>query len=98
VPFHDALFASQDSLGVIPFEEFARRAGVPDLVGFSACAASSDTIPGLGADTLAARALGIRGTPTFLVPGVMLGGVPDSGRLEREIDAALSNAGVKRRL
>lgn len=88
--FHDALFLGQDSLGLKTFDEFAVSAGIEDLPGFKKCSKSSDPLPGVQADIAAAKALGVRGTPTILVDGGMLVGVPDTLVLERLVAQALA--------
>ncbi len=87
--YHDLLFASQDSLGLIPFERLASRAAVTDLDAFSACLSSEESLEGLNRDTTAARRIGLRGTPTFVVPGSVIVGIPDSAMLEGLLKEAL---------
>lgn len=88
--FHDALFEGQDSLGLKSFDEFAAAAGVKNLSGFTACTKSTAPLPVVVEDIAASKALGIRGTPTFIVNGEMLVGVPDTLVLERLIKTALA--------
>lgn len=90
--FHDALYARQDSLGLRSFEQFARDAGVADLVAFTACNTKTDALASVAADTVAVREIGGRGTPTILVNGLLLPGVPDSARLDGYIQDALKKA------
>ncbi|MBA2291608.1 MAG: thioredoxin domain-containing protein [Gemmatimonadales bacterium] len=77
---HDRMFILQDSIGLKPFVEFASEAGVPDTLQFVSCIEESDSSAAL-ADARAAVALGGRGTPTVLVNGNLLEGVPDSAGL-----------------
>ncbi|MEO5799484.1 MAG: thioredoxin domain-containing protein [Gemmatimonadales bacterium] len=88
--FHDVVFAGQDSLGLKSFDEFAAAAGVGDLTTFSLCSKGSQALPGVQADIAAGKELGVRGTPTFLVNGGMMVGVPDTTVLERLIVKALA--------
>jgi protein-disulfide isomerase len=81
-PFHDALFASTDSIGVVPWERFARIAGVPDVTRFKACAASEASVPALALDTAAGHELQVTGTPTMLVNERLITGVPPMDTLE----------------
>jgi protein-disulfide isomerase len=81
-PFHDALFASTDSIGVVPWERFAHIARVPDAPRFKACAASEASVPALALDTAAGRELQVTGTPTMLVNERLITGVPPMDTLE----------------
>ena len=89
-PYHDLLYARQDSLGLISFAEFAGRAHVPDLPRFTRCNSSSALVPVIEADVAEALRLGGPGTPTVIVNGVRLGGVPDSAELASRLARAVS--------
>jgi protein-disulfide isomerase len=65
--FHDAVFAAQDSIGIVPWEHFAALAGVTNLTAFHDCSSQTGPIPALASDTLAARRLGVRVTPTLMI-------------------------------
>ena len=90
--FSDALYAQQDSLGVKSFAAFAADAGVPDLPRFAACGLTNDKIPEVERDTKTALALKGRGTPTIIIDGEMLAGVPDSAQLDDLIRKAFARA------
>jgi protein-disulfide isomerase len=75
-PFHDAVFAWQDSLGTWPWARFAAEARVSDAAGLERCVEEEVPLPALQRDTLAARRLGVTGTPTLLVNGRRFHGVP----------------------
>ncbi len=81
-PFHDALFASADSIGVVPWDRFARAAGVPDMARFTACAASEAPVAALALDSAAGQELQVTGTPTMLVNERLITGVPPIDTLE----------------
>lgn len=87
--YHDALFARQDSIGVISWDRFAAIAGVEDPEAFGRCAASSSGLAALERDTLAARQLQVTGTPTLLVNEVQLQGVQPLDTLVAHIERAL---------
>lgn len=87
-PFHDALFAGQDSIGLLPFEHFAADAGVPDIAAFKACRADGAIARRVERDRDLARAIGARGTPTFVVNGYLMRAPLDSARLDSIIRAA----------
>lgn len=88
--FHDALFARQDSLGIVPWTRFATAAEVPDTAAFRRCADESGAIPALARDTLAGSRLNVTGTPTLLINNVRFGGVPPLDTLDAYVKAALS--------
>ena len=90
--YSDALFAHQDSLGVKSFAAFAADAGVPDLKRFTACGSLSNKIADVERDTKAALALKGRGTPTVIINGEMLTGVPDSTQLDDLIRKAFARS------
>jgi protein-disulfide isomerase len=90
--FHDLVYSKQDSLGLKSYGQFAKDAGVPDLAAFETCNSSAAPIPSIEADIAAAKAVGGRGTPTILVNGLMLAGLPDSAKLEGYVQAAIRAA------
>jgi protein-disulfide isomerase len=69
---HDLLYAKRDSLGIISFSEFGRRAGVPDARAFDACLADSKPVPVIEQGIRDAQASGGTGTPTLIVNGLMI--------------------------
>lgn len=83
------LFAAQDSLGVVPFHELARRAAVPDLARFSRCASDTARVQRIERDLAAARATQLPGTP-----GVIIGGTLYTERLPsaRELEQLVQKA------
>lgn len=87
--YHDALFARQDSIGRVPWSDFARSARVPDAAAFSACMEKKGPVPALEADERAAHQLGVRATPTLLINDRLITGSPEKEELTRLIDAAL---------
>lgn len=89
--YHNALFAQQDSLGLISWTQLARAAGVPDEVGFEACMQSS--VPGteIERDLQAGTRLGVRGTPAILVNERFISGAPP-GVLEELVERAVRGA------
>jgi len=86
--YHDALFASQETLGYTSWRAFARSAGVADSAAFDQCFAEPGAVPGLVRDTLDAHRLGVTATPTLLVNGRRLNGTPPLEVLEKAIDEA----------
>jgi len=97
VAYHDALFASFDSIGVISFTELARRAHVPNLAKFAACASRKEPVRRIDADkSLAFDTLNISGTPTVLVNGQMYAFAPRIAELRQMIERARSSVGARR--
>jgi protein-disulfide isomerase len=63
---HDALYARQDSIGVIGWTRFASDAGVGDLAAFETCLRDDDRVA-IQSDTRAGHRLKVNGTPTLLI-------------------------------
>jgi protein-disulfide isomerase len=92
VQFYDLMYTAQDSLGLKPFAQFAADAGVSDLPAFERCNTMVGTVPRIESDKALALRTGGRGTPTIVVNGKMLGGVPDSAAFDGIIRTALNGA------
>jgi protein-disulfide isomerase len=82
------LYDDQKWLGEKPFEQFAHAAGVPDLSAFQACMRQEGAIPEVVRDTLLARQVGVRGTPTIIVNGMLFKQPP----LRHQLDSLLAVA------
>ncbi len=78
--FHDWVFATADSLGLIPMSELAARAGIPDIKAFETCRTGSESTA-IARDLAEARRIGAQGTPTVVINGRLMLGV-DSTRLD----------------
>lgn len=87
--YHDALFQSQDSIGVLSWDAFARRAGVPQLATFRDCMASQRDKERVDGDAAAAASISAQGTPTLVVNGRMLG---SSAQLDSVVAGELSRS------
>jgi protein-disulfide isomerase len=74
--FYSTVYRNQSKLGEWTWLEFGKRAGLTDLAEFEACLASKRNANHIDADVAAAIALGVRGTPTWLVHDSLYGGVP----------------------
>lgn len=68
---YKVLYDIQDSLGLLPFREVARRAMVPDLKRFDACTADTARVARIERDVAAAKATGIPGTPGVIIRGTL---------------------------
>lgn len=80
--FHDITFQLQDSIGILSWRTLATRAGVSDVTRFDACLTGPDVNERLADDIAAAKRLAVAGTPTILVNGLRLEGVPAEERLQ----------------
>jgi protein-disulfide isomerase len=62
---------------------------VPDSLAFDSCSKSTRFDRQLAADSVAAGSVELRGTPTLIVDGQVISGVPDVSSLERLVRASL---------
>jgi protein-disulfide isomerase len=90
--FHDAAFAAQDSLGLIPWLRLAARAGVADTAAFKTCANRTHPPEALARDASAAARLGVSGTPTILVNQYRFRGVAPVDTLDAYVRLVLASA------
>jgi len=72
--YHALLFRLQDSIGKISFQEFARRADVPDTALFDRCMDDVATKDRVRQDVKEAESIGVRGTPAMVVRNELFGG------------------------
>ncbi len=87
--YHDLLFANQDgeNQGAFTKEKligFARELKL-DLTRFAPCLNNDETLTRVQADTQEAQAMGVRGTPTFLINGQLLVGAQPLAAFEKMI-------------
>lgn len=93
--YHDAIFAKQDSLGLKPFQEFAREAGVKDLGAFEKCYAKPGPVREIEDDLEAAIGSGGSGTPTVIINGWRFKGALDSATVDSVVRSHLSATRAK---
>ena len=86
---HDLLFAQMDSIGEKTWTRFATEAGVPDTVRFGACLDEPRMRELVVQDTLAARQLGVHGTPSFLINDLLLAGFHGAKEMDRLLERAI---------
>jgi protein-disulfide isomerase len=86
---YEAFFSAQDSIGVLPIEEFARRAGIPDSLAFSKCMMDPAIAEIVEQDRLEALRVGATGTPTLFLNGRRLAGATDSVTFDKLVKVAL---------
>ena len=87
--YHDLLYQLQDSLGVVPWSEVARRSKVGDLATFERCLKEEQHTNAIERDVLEARALELKGTPAFIVGNDLIEGIPPEDWFDRRITKAL---------
>jgi protein-disulfide isomerase len=84
-PYHDRLFAQQDSIGSKPWERFAAEAGVPDTDAFARCVREGKLTANVERDAALAEAAGITLTPTLVINGTLFPGAMPEAELEKWI-------------
>ena len=82
IAFHDILFNDQKAIGINPWVEFATRASVPDHTRFLACLEEEAPRDRVEADMGLAQSIGVTGTPSFVVEGLLLEGLPGVDSIE----------------
>ena len=87
--FHNLLYEKQDSIGLKPWVSFARDARVPDIAAFSSCVADTEALPRIAVGAELAKRADLKGTPTILINGWRMIGVPSTGDVEQSIRAVL---------
>ena len=83
--YHDLLFAKQDSLGSVDWWGSAQQVGVADSSAFTLCLQDQAVASALRADSLAAEALRITGTPLVMINGWLFDGTPSEQAIEEVI-------------
>jgi len=71
------LFRHQNELGQVPWSTFAGQAGVRDTAAFQRCFRDTATERRIHADLRLGNELGVRGTPTVIVAGRLISGMPE---------------------
>jgi protein-disulfide isomerase len=87
---HDQLFEGQDQFGLKPWDDYARAAGVPDLVAFDACIKMTDPIPRVEEGKALGAKLDVQGTPTVIINGWKLGHPPTEAELDQMVQRILA--------
>lgn len=90
--FHDAVFAKQDSLAVLPLSRLAELSGIRDTNLFNSCLKDDSTRLIVEQDIDAGKDLGVRGTPAVLINQYLVMGDPGFGGLDSLITEALAHA------
>jgi protein-disulfide isomerase len=84
----DVVFEKQDSLSTKSMASFALDAGISDSARIAKCAAAEESSAAIDQGLALGRRLGIRGTPTILLNGRMLGSTPAMLQVDSVITAA----------
>jgi protein-disulfide isomerase len=74
--YHDALFSERARLASVDWTRLAHRVGVRDTVQFRRCLGAQDVQARISQDIVAARELGLTGTPALLIGTQLVEGVP----------------------
>ena len=80
--FHHLLFENLDWVEHRKWESMAQAIGIADLEAFSECVAQQRTAAVIDADVRTAEEIGIRGTPTLLINGVVVSGALSTETLD----------------
>lgn len=88
--FEDVVYSNQRSIGKIPMELLAERAGVPELAEFKRCIAAGDTLPSVRRGLELASALGLPGTPSIVVNGMLLTRIRSAEAFAEHLTAILT--------
>lgn len=83
---NSTLFLRPATFGLEPWWASAKLAGIKDSTQFESCMSTIDVNAKLGADSLAADALKIGGTPTLFVVGVRIEEAPPTTQLLKYLD------------
>lgn len=87
--FHDLLFARQNEIGETPWTQLAATAAM-DTVAFAECLDAAWPRDRVSEDARVAREVGLTGTPSVIVGGLLLPGTPSVATLREHIDEALA--------
>jgi len=89
--FVQAVYATQDSLGILDWTDFARRAGVSRMHEFSNCLSGATFAERIRDDIAAGASAGVYGTPTYIVGNSVYLGDPAHPRFSELIMRALAD-------
>jgi protein-disulfide isomerase len=86
---HDALYETQDAIGLHNSQALAEKLGL-DMTKFNSCMANNPGQANINADVLDGVSYGVSGTPTFFINGVRLLGALPLERFTAVIDQELA--------
>ena len=82
------IYAAQDSLGLIPFTDLARSAGVRDSQAFASCM-SSPQAPAIARGIALGKEVGVQGTPSVVINGLSFSKLPANAVIDSIARVAL---------
>lgn len=85
--YADGLFEQQDSIGSVPWETLAERAGVTDLPRFERCLEEREGESTVQRDQRDGVRIGVTGTPTFVIGDDVYVGSVDASVWEQRLRA-----------
>ncbi len=89
------IFERQDSLGLLPWEEYANRSGMGSVSAFRDCMRDqTGWSAGVDSGIAVGREIGIRGTPAFVLNGFHFITPPTAGELRTAVRRVLEGNGV----
>jgi protein-disulfide isomerase len=94
-PYHDRLFSVQPAFEREELIRYALDLSL-DAATFTSCLDGADTRRGVDADVAEGRAIGIRGTPSFLINGSLVVGAVSIEQFREAIDEALRRGSLPR--
>src|SRR6266853_2151086 len=86
----DLLFEQQDRFGLKPWSDFAAEARVADSDAFEACIKRTEPIPRVTEGKSLGKELDVRGTPSVMINGWVLGRPPTLDELDHMVKAVLA--------
>ncbi len=90
--FVQAVYATQDSLGILDWTDYARRAGVLRMNEFSNCLSDATFAERIRDDVAAGASAGVYGTPTYVIGTSVYLGDPAHPRFRDLVKRALADA------
>jgi protein-disulfide isomerase len=88
-PYHDMLYANQDALARANLDAYAMTLGL-DMTKFDDALDAGTFAPAVAADIAQGESLGVDGTPTFFVNGIVVAGAVPYSDLESIINRELA--------
>ena len=83
--FHDALFGEQDVIGQMPWRYFGGLANLPDIPAFVECIREGEAMTRIVDDRRRGELIGVDRTPTWIINGTVVVGVPSLSRIEEMV-------------
>lgn len=89
------IFERQDSLGLLPWEEYAKRSGMTSVSAFRDCMRNQSGLSaGVDSGLAVGREIGVRGTPAFVLNGIHFVRPPTARELRTAVRRVLENKGM----